>query len=161
MALTVNFHYAINFFLRLLNPGDHIVVMDKEGSALASHHGIFIGYGEGFIHVAGRDLTVKKTDFYVFITKAVGDNNELWRVIYENSSPPEEVINRAKQSLENSSSFGSYSIFKNNCEHFATYCKTGVAISLQIIQKIRDCYVSPVKLFKTAYKSAEESSNKS
>lgn len=148
-------------FLRLLNPGDHIVVVDKKGTELPSHHGIFIGHGEGIIHVAGRvpNLTVRKTDFYVFIKNAVGDKNELWRVIYENCSPPEEVINRAKQSLENS--FGSYSIFKNNCEHFATYCKTGIAISLQIIHKIRDCYVSPVKLFKTAYKSAEDSSNKS
>lgn len=143
----------------MLKPGDHIVVMDKEGNELTSHHGIFISPEEGIIHVAGKkpNATVKKTDFYRFI-KDLGDQKELWRVIYETCSPPEVVVDRAKQSFENSSSFGHYSILKNNCEHFATHCKTGVAISIEIIQKIRDCYTSPVKFFKTVFKLSEESS---
>ncbi|KAG2710024.1 hypothetical protein I3760_04G006100 [Carya illinoinensis] len=38
------------------------------------------------------------------------------------SDPPEDVIYRAKYLLRNG--FGSYDIFKNNCEDFALYCKT-------------------------------------
>ncbi|KAG6715675.1 hypothetical protein I3842_04G006300 [Carya illinoinensis] len=42
------------------------------------------------------------------------------------SDPPEVVIHRAKYLLGNG--FGSYDIFKNNCEDFALYCKTGLLV---------------------------------
>ena len=38
------------------------------------------------------------------------------------SDSPEEVIHRASYLLQNG--FGVYHIYKNNCEHFARYCKT-------------------------------------
>lgn len=40
------------------------------------------------------------------------------------SDPTEEVLPRALYLLENG--FGDYHIFKNNCEDFAVYCKTGL-----------------------------------
>ncbi|KAM7268160.1 hypothetical protein ACFE04_010326 [Oxalis oulophora] len=40
------------------------------------------------------------------------------------SDPVEEVIRRAWFLLENG--FGAYHLFKNNCEDFAIYCKTGL-----------------------------------
>ncbi|XP_041008889.1 protein LEAD-SENSITIVE 1-like [Juglans microcarpa x Juglans regia] len=42
------------------------------------------------------------------------------------SDPPEDVIHRAKYLLQNG--FGSYDVFKNNCEDFAIYCKTGLIV---------------------------------
>ncbi|KAL7165604.1 hypothetical protein ACSBR2_041313 [Camellia fascicularis] len=42
------------------------------------------------------------------------------------SDPPEAVIHRAMYLLRNG--FGNYDVFKNNCEDFAMYCKTGLLI---------------------------------
>ncbi|XP_007030525.2 PREDICTED: uncharacterized protein LOC18600153 isoform X2 [Theobroma cacao] len=46
------------------------------------------------------------------------------------SKPADEVIQTAFSLLEKNS-FGNYNFFWNNCEDFATYCKTGVATSNQ------------------------------
>lgn len=46
------------------------------------------------------------------------------------SDPPEEVLSRASFLLENG--FGGYNIFKNNCEDFAIYCKTGLLVVTDI-----------------------------
>lgn len=43
------------------------------------------------------------------------------------SDPPEEVIHRATFLLENG--FGDYNVFKNNCEDFSVYCKTGLLVT--------------------------------
>ncbi|CAK8566173.1 unnamed protein product [Lathyrus sativus] len=43
------------------------------------------------------------------------------------SDPAEEVICRAIYLLENG--FGDYNVFKNNCEDFAIYCKTGLLVT--------------------------------
>ncbi|KAF3433978.1 hypothetical protein FNV43_RR25081 [Rhamnella rubrinervis] len=40
------------------------------------------------------------------------------------SDPPEAVLDRARVHLEKG--FGDYNLFQNNCEDFATYCKTGL-----------------------------------
>lgn len=40
--------------------------------------------------------------------------------------PPETVIHRAMYLLQNG--FGNYDVFRNNCEDFAMYCKTGLLI---------------------------------
>lgn len=42
------------------------------------------------------------------------------------SDPPRAVIHRAMYLLQNG--FGNYDVFKNNCEDFAIYCKTGLLI---------------------------------
>ncbi|KDP20041.1 hypothetical protein JCGZ_05810 [Jatropha curcas] len=46
------------------------------------------------------------------------------------SDPPEDVLHRAFLLLEKG--FGVYHIFKNNCEDFAIYCKTGLLIFTSI-----------------------------
>ncbi|KAG8374044.1 hypothetical protein BUALT_Bualt11G0090000 [Buddleja alternifolia] len=43
------------------------------------------------------------------------------------SDPNEIVIHRANYLLENG--FGCYNVFKNNCEDFALYCKTGLLLT--------------------------------
>ncbi|XP_073146190.1 protein LEAD-SENSITIVE 1 [Henckelia pumila] len=42
------------------------------------------------------------------------------------SDPPDDVLHRAEYLLQNG--FGVYHIFKNNCEDFAIYCKTGLLV---------------------------------
>ncbi|XP_056159012.1 protein LEAD-SENSITIVE 1-like [Syzygium oleosum] len=42
------------------------------------------------------------------------------------ADPDEIVIHRAKYLLDNG--FGCYNVFKNNCEDFAIYCKTGLLV---------------------------------
>ncbi|RDX90775.1 hypothetical protein CR513_27330 [Mucuna pruriens] len=46
------------------------------------------------------------------------------------SDPTEDVLRRTLFLLENG--FGGYNIFKNNCEDFAIYCKTGLLIFTSI-----------------------------
>lgn len=57
----------------------------------------------------------------VFLAKARGGTCTLAR-----SDQPEDVLYRAEYLLQNG--FGGYNIFKNNCEDFAIYCKTGLLI---------------------------------
>lgn len=42
------------------------------------------------------------------------------------ADPDDLVVHRAKYLLENG--FGCYNVFKNNCEDFAIYCKTGLLV---------------------------------
>ncbi|KVI08386.1 uncharacterized protein LOC112528950 isoform X1 [Cynara cardunculus var. scolymus] len=57
----------------------------------------------------------------IFLTKARGGTCTL-----AVSDPPETVVHRANYLLNNG--FGCYNVFKNNCEDFAIYCKTGLLV---------------------------------
>jgi len=57
----------------------------------------------------------------LFLAKARGGTCTL-----AETDPPETVVHRATYLLENG--FGCYNIFKNNCEDFAIYCKTGLLV---------------------------------
>ncbi|CAN4115555.1 unnamed protein product [Withania somnifera] len=57
----------------------------------------------------------------VFLTKLRGGTCTTAK-----SDPPEAVIHRAMYLLQNG--FGNYDVFKNNCEDFALYCKTGLLL---------------------------------
>lgn len=60
-----------------------------------------------------------------FLAKARGGTCTL-----ASSDPPEDVLYRAEFLLENG--FGGYHLFKNNCEDFAIYCKTGLLVFTNI-----------------------------
>ncbi|KAJ4703134.1 NC domain-containing-related-like protein [Melia azedarach] len=48
--------------------------------------------------------------------------------------PPSEVVTSAYNELERKDKFGAnYHLIGRNCEHFATFCNTGVAFSIQSI----------------------------
>ena len=51
---------------------------------------------------------------------------------YESPRSREEIVETAEYYLKNEEEWGEYSLVSNNCEHFATYCATGVKISGQI-----------------------------
>ncbi|OIW16114.1 hypothetical protein TanjilG_18829 [Lupinus angustifolius] len=61
----------------------------------------------------------------LFLAKARGGTCTL-----ASSDPAEDVLSRALFLLENG--FGGYNIFKNNCEDFAIYCKTGLLVFTSI-----------------------------
>ncbi|XAR69824.1 hypothetical protein NMG60_11001549 [Bertholletia excelsa] len=57
----------------------------------------------------------------VFLAKARGGTCTL-----AVADPDDVVVHRAKYLLDNG--FGCYNVFKNNCEDFAIYCKTGLLV---------------------------------
>jgi len=70
------------------------------------------------------------------LSDVVGDNK--WRINNsldnkEGFTPErtEVIIRRAKQALQDPRLFGEYSEINNNCEHFATRCRYGKAVSIQ------------------------------
>ncbi len=106
--------------------GDHIKV--RRLGFLYAHHGIDMGDGT-VIHFSGEPLRptrarVIRSDFTAFC-----DGARCQVVPYrEPVRRPCEVVAAAEASL----SAGSYCVLLNNCEHFATYCKTGVTKSYQV-----------------------------
>lgn len=80
----------------------------------------------------------------------------LVRINYPNGDclPPEIVAENAEKLVEDPNRWGAYDLLKNNCEHFASKCKTGVAVSFQVIQKIRECLQNPLQLIKYAAASS-------
>lgn len=104
--------------------GDHIRV----NRGLYWHHGIDMGDGT-VIHAAGEPgrrkigAVVRRTSADEFLRGG-------WplRVRATNSLPADEIVERARQALGR----GGYSLFFNNCEHFARWCQTGEFGSRQV-----------------------------
>ncbi|KAF5196797.1 Nc domain-containing protein-like protein [Thalictrum thalictroides] len=73
--------------------------------------------------LSGGDLYLFHYDVSAvfFLAKARGGTCTL-----ASSDPPADVLHRASYLLQNG--FGIYDIFKNNCEDFAIYCKTGLLV---------------------------------
>ncbi|XP_021891966.1 uncharacterized protein LOC110810189 isoform X2 [Carica papaya] len=61
----------------------------------------------------------------LFLVKARGGTCTL-----ATSDPPKDVLRRSYFLLQNG--FGGYNIFKNNCEDFSIYCKTGLLVSTSL-----------------------------
>ena len=113
--------------------GDHLFYY-RAGSTY-SHHGISCGDGT-VIHyesslwmkLAGSHSqhevpTVKRVPLAEF---SLG--SRVWVRPYRTSDDPELVVTRAMSRLGEAD----YSLFENNCEHFAVWCKTGRSHSSQI-----------------------------
>lgn len=89
------------------------------------HHGI--DYGDGtVIHYRklGEDAQIERTSLETFSW-----GNPIQRVYYAAADPAEVVITRAESRLGERQ----YDLFFNNCEHFATWCKTGRRESAQLV----------------------------
>jgi uncharacterized protein YwlG (UPF0340 family) len=101
--------------------GDHIYV--ERG--LYTHHGIDCGDGS-VIHYTGQ------SDFKVFIERTsivdFAKGQRIGTVAYVGCDSPENVVKRAATCLGEA---GYHLVFKN-CEHFATFCKTGTTRSDQV-----------------------------
>ncbi|KAH1105830.1 hypothetical protein J1N35_009598 [Gossypium stocksii] len=148
---------------RFPQPGDHIYCRRKGG--LYDHHGIYVG-DDMVIHLQGAakklgalpachkcgDKRVENGEIAKVCIDCFLDGETLQIYDYgvplpefmnrkrgtcclRHSKPPHEVISAATGFLERNG-FGSYDMFANNCEDFAVYCKTGSAVSYQIVGHI-------------------------
>ncbi|KAL8038143.1 hypothetical protein ABFX02_11G085200 [Erythranthe guttata] len=86
----------------------------KDAGVISSCLECFLSEGELYLFQYGVSPAV-------FLAKARGGTCTLAR-----SDPPDDVVHRAEYLIQNG--FGGYNIFKNNCEDFAIYCKTGLLI---------------------------------
>lgn len=101
------------------------------------HHGIFVGGSVGVIHFTGenkRNATIKAGDL-----KSFCKGHTLLKVRYLNVKPrdPKDVIKIAERLRNNPFEWGEYKLLSHNCEHFATYCKIGKSVSVQLEEKFR------------------------
>ncbi|XP_057873169.1 protein LEAD-SENSITIVE 1 [Cryptomeria japonica] len=87
-----------------------------------------------------------------FLAKARGGTCTL-----AESDPPETVLHRATYLLQNG--FGCYNVFKNNCEDFAVYCKTGLLVldglnvgsqAASILAAVAAVFSSPLRFLTTS-----------
>lgn len=108
--------------------GDHIQVRRMGG--LYYHHGIDMGDGT-VIHFSGEPLN-RKTAKVARVTETDFLSGQAKEVIEypsgESVLPPEETVQLAEGLLDTEG----YHLFYNNCEHFASYCKTGKKRSRQV-----------------------------
>jgi hypothetical protein len=111
--------------------GDHIRV----NRLLYFHHGIYVsdsevihfnthGEGDGLL----GDATVIATTLKEFLEFGKCEVKIYGLNPFEKVFSPETVVERARSSIGKSG----FNLAFNNCEHFATWCKTGVKRSRQI-----------------------------
>ena len=111
--------------------GDHIKV--RRWGGVYSHHGIDMGDGT-VIHFAGepfhaRKARVCRTEMSEFLDGGVAE-----LVSYPaNARSAEETAAAAEALLDRQG----YCMWRNNCEHFASFCRTGRPYSRQVARAIR------------------------
>ena len=117
----------INYFFqkKRANFGDIISV----NMGLYRHYGVYIS-DNTVIHYAsfggdfGRNVCIHATSLRKFLNGSMG-----YEVcVFPNGFNGKETVKRALSRIGERR----YSLFANNCEHFATWCKTGVSYSKQI-----------------------------
>ena len=86
------------------------------------HHGIDCGDGT-VIHYRKGSETIERTSFDIF-----SGGNKIYVCSYPTSFTSDVVFRRAMSRLGEQE----YNLLFNNCEHFATWCKTGVSESKQV-----------------------------
>lgn len=103
--------------------GEHIYI----NCGAYTHHGIDCGDGTVIHHPGGLDqklqAVISRTSLSAFAAGRVVFVRE-----YGKCDSPDLVIERAESKL----GAPGYNLFNNNCEHFATWCKTGIYESEQV-----------------------------
>ena len=106
--------------------GDRIYVYRNlwQMDGLYQHHGIDCGDGT-VIHYRKPSETIERTSMETFAR-----GNRVYVVRYDDgfSYIPDVVVQRAQSRLGERK----YNLLFNNCEHFASWCKTGISHSKQI-----------------------------
>lgn len=118
------------------------------------HHGIYVGGNVGVIHYGGenkRNAVIKDDDILEF-----WGSKRLMKITYpkREARDPEDVIKTAKWLKDNPAEWGSFDLINNNCEHFATYCKIGKAVSTQVGEKIKIMVKNPKPIAVAALKAS-------
>jgi len=86
------------------------------------HHGIDCGDGT-VIHYRKSSETIERTSMGIF-----SDGHKIYLRSYTTSFTPDVVIRRAISRLGEQQ----YNLLFSNCEHLATWCKTGISESSQV-----------------------------
>ncbi|HDR4513816.1 lecithin retinol acyltransferase family protein [Bacillus cereus group sp. TH150LC] len=112
----------------MTNKGEIIRVSFFRGTnLLPEHYGIYDG--EGWVyHFTGdsiADARIRYTTLKEFEKGGMAYIEE----VYSDKFDAEEIISRASSQV--GSDFGGYNLSKNNCEHFAYWCVTGIRRSSQ------------------------------
>ena len=105
--------------------GDHIYRSMRISGRMTTHHGIDCGDGT-VIHYHGTitdQKIIRRVSRYVF-----ADGETIFTEKYGKCDSPEVVVQRAISKLGEQK----YNLLFNNCEHFASYCKTGHYKSEQV-----------------------------
>ncbi len=122
--------------------GDHIFCFR---TLKYTHHGIDCGDGTA-IHFTGEPIAKSDAEIRKISLGEFADGAEIFVVKYEPQEyvvrkrdgmvstkvplAPEQVVAHAYSRLGESG----YSVFKNNCEHFAVWCKTGIPDCKQLTE---------------------------
>jgi|GEM_PF-3392873 len=107
--------------------GDHICVKHPVVGDLITHHGIYCGDGT-VIHFDGNDKSSGQANIRRDSLEDFCQPLLVSEILVFNPCPPDQhsyanaIIQRAESCLGKSG----YDLFRNNCEHFATYCMTNV-----------------------------------
>ncbi|KAL3832240.1 hypothetical protein ACJMK2_023900 [Sinanodonta woodiana] len=153
MASSESLEYGIESEIisdyRSLTRGDQIAIEGNIVDEDYYHHGIYLG--DGIVADFGGDGKKGTKPRTVSIAEVTGHGKrKLFRINYKFGQclSNEEAASNAEDLVKKPNHWGSYHLLRNNCEHFATRCKTGIATSKQVIKKVHDCIKSPTKLIK-------------
>lgn len=106
--------------------GDHIKV--RRSSGLYSHHGIDMGDGT-VIHFSGEPFRRDEASICrVPLAEFLAGGRRIVVRHRGTELAPDEVAAAAEAALARQK----YCLWRNNCEHFATWCKTGRRHSKQV-----------------------------
>lgn len=116
------------------SPGDHLAV----SRGLYTHHGILVGE-RSVIHLDGEPFDGENSAVRRASLARFAKGGEVWVVRHRSMLGREETLRRAESRLGERG----YDLVFGNCEHFATWCRTGVARSAQVELAVR-ALVSPI-----------------
>ena len=112
--------------------GDHIFVLCERNTVSFEHHGIDCG-DDTVIHFSkatGKGIITRDTMSYF---ESLSIDGNLYAPEYKKCDSVSVVIQRAMSKLGK----GEYDLGLNNCEHFASWCKTGNKKSKQVNTVVR------------------------
>lgn len=136
--------------VRNLEPGDHVISYGK----IYDHHAIVISLEDGE-SVKIAEATNSRLRLLIGLTKFFGakalikvsqrrydfKKEKIFVVKYKHRFSKEKTVRRAlmyHSEVEENSGY-KYNLFANNCEHFATYCATGMGFSVQVTKLMVTC----------------------
>ena len=95
-----------------LSKGDHVAVNRLPHY---SHHGIYVGDDSIIEYGSNKEIR------YTTLKKFLGQSHYVYKIDSQAIYPQDEIVERAKSRLYEHS----YSVFGNNCEQFARWCRNG------------------------------------
>lgn len=117
-----------------LQRGDHVYTYRTVVNAY-THHGIYVGDGM-LVHYAGLSRNGTGSSICLGLGEFRSENGEERKIYIAKYKPDarysrEEIVKRAMSRLGEDD----YSVIFNNCEHFASWCVTGIETCYQLGDK--------------------------